>query len=97
MLFALLFFSVDLLLSDDRDGIGEVGANFPNGRVDASTNESLVVAMAIHKVITSRRTALGNFGAFLDDVSCSKRLFRILVAFILVVFGLCLLQVFIVV
>ena len=91
MLFVLLFSSVHILLADDRDDIGDVGVNFPNGREDASTKESLVVAMAIHKVIASRRTALGNFGAFLDDVSCSKHLFRILVAFILVVFGLCLL------
>ena len=94
MLFALLLFRVDPLLTDFWEIVGEVGVNLPNGRVDASAKESVVVFVNMQEAISSKRMTFDNFRARIEDLSFPVLLFRFLFAFILVVAGLSQSQVF---
>ena len=94
MLFVLLLFRADPLLTDFWEIVGEVGVNLPNGRVDASAKESVVVFVNMQEAISSKRMTFDNFRARIEDLSFPVLLFRFLFAFILVVAGLSHSQVF---
>ena len=94
MLFVLLLFRADPLLTDFWEIVGEVGVNLPNGRVDASAKESVVVFVNIQEAISSKRIAFDNLRARIEDFSFPVLLFRFLFAFILVAAGLSHSQVF---